>query len=176
MVLSLPYVSLWVTLSPSDHCALVDYGPIENGNYFSFSNAGVGTFRTHPVPTHPLQPLLATSTLVLPAPVPTTSAPSTGPAPYPPNLLDNLYPNNPTRKGQLRTVLNSRWYQYDGGDPEPKHELRQFIDEISPKEFKCSVCSKILPRFDRAEDHFRTHIKHRPYPCVRDCGNPDWQV
>jgi hypothetical protein len=33
-----------------------------------------------------------------------------------------------------------------------------------------------LQRFDRAEDHFRSHINHRPYRCEGECGNPNWRV
>lgn len=90
--------------------------------------------------------------------------------------FDTFYPNDPERKRQLLEVLSSKWYAYEGGSREPLHALRPFIDEKSTNEFECSVCLKVLPRLDRAEDHFRTHIRHRPFQCIGKCGKLNWSA
>lgn len=77
----------------------------------------------------------------------------------------------------LRNVLESYWWYHN--QLEPNDELDAFIDAEGQHRFRCSAigCERLFSRRERAINHFRTHINHRPFAC-RDgaCGDSSWYV
>lgn len=78
-------------------------------------------------------------------------------------------------RDQLRGALQSQWWQESR--KEPRACLNVFIRRIGNRIFECHSCGKRLSRADRAVDHFRTHIHHRPYHCTgaKACGDAGCQ-
>lgn len=76
-----------------------------------------------------------------------------------------LFPSS--SHGELRDrvfdIYRSDWWLTN--EREPHGVLHFFIERLGAKLFKCKACGKKLSRVDRAVDHFRTHIYHRPYKC-----------
>jgi len=78
-----------------------------------------------------------------------------------------------TLQGQLRDVLSSEWYQ--GNHLEPNDDLLPFIKTTphNKNRFGCWVngCQRLFSRRERAVNHFRSEINHRPYVCGNGaCG------
>lgn len=84
------------------------------------------------------------------------------------SLVDTLYPSGVSaylsHRSALVQLLESSWIQH--GTLEPSDATKQFIT-ITGRKYRCSVpsCGKHFTRLDRAINHFRTHIHHRPYTC-----------
>lgn len=75
---------------------------------------------------------------------------------------------------ELRDVLGSTWWREN--QLEPNEELDQFTRRESRHRFHCRAngCHRMFSRRDRAIDHFREHIDHRPFGCNKLCGDSSW--
>ncbi|KAG8839881.1 hypothetical protein FRC18_000004 [Serendipita sp. 400] len=73
-----------------------------------------------------------------------------------------------------REVIPSRWWSEN--TLEPNGLLMQFVRRLNNRLFECSSCGKKLRRVDRAVDHFREHLKHRPFRCIGQMGCGDSTV
>lgn len=73
----------------------------------------------------------------------------------------------------LREILGSSWWR--DNKQEPDDEFGQFVLRLreSPTRFRCQAngCNRVFSRRDRAIDHFRDHVDHRPYACETRCGD-----
>jgi hypothetical protein len=101
------------------------------------------------------------------------ATPQRGPNVNNDQFIQRLVPQ--TLQGQLRDVLSSEWYQ--GNYLEPNDDLLPFIRAISKNRFGCSVngCERLFSRRERAVNHFRSEINHRPYVCGHGaCGDDTW--
>lgn len=87
-------------------------------------------------------------------------------------FVQSTFPGNKALQNLLHDILLTQWW--DSNLREPRGELAQFVKRISTKCFECLSCGKRLNRSDRAVDHFRTHIDHRPFNCIGQCGSADW--
>lgn len=88
-------------------------------------------------------------------------------------LSHSLHPSVPQPlQGHLRDVLNSDWYH--NNHLEPNDELLTFIRVINRNRFQCRVigCERLFSRRERAVNHFRSEINHRPFVCTDGaCGD-----
>jgi hypothetical protein len=77
-------------------------------------------------------------------------------------------------QGPLGEILQSRWWLEN--QLEPDDELFSFILPESRTRFRCRAngCDSIFSRRDRAVNHFRSHIDHRPYSCNGKCEGVGW--
>ncbi|KAG8839884.1 hypothetical protein FRC18_000007 [Serendipita sp. 400] len=77
----------------------------------------------------------------------------------------------PHRDRLRREVITSRWWLEN--TLEPNGILMQFVRRLNNRLFECTSCGKKLKRIDRAVDHFRVHLEHRPFRCNGHMGCGD---
>lgn len=86
--------------------------------------------------------------------------------------LNRCYPKdyNERLRARLNAVLQSQWYQQQ--QHEPAGALNEFVYSLTETQFMCTVkgCPHVADRLDRAVNHFRVHIEHRPYDCAENGG------
>lgn len=82
----------------------------------------------------------------------------------------------PALRQPLTEVMLSNWWRENVLEPED--ELSKFILPESRTRFRCRAndCDRIFSRKDRAINHFRSHIDHRPYSCNGQCEVNGWYV
>lgn len=96
------------------------------------------------------------------------------------NLPTELFPGDSKEERERRCLLKEltdcKWFV--DNEHEPPYAFRPFVNEMSTNDYRCTVvkCGKRLNRLDRAQDHFRKHINHRPHPCHGKCGFLSWWV
>ncbi|CAG7851175.1 SubName: Full=Uncharacterized protein {ECO:0000313/EMBL:CCA71848.1} [Serendipita indica DSM 11827] len=82
----------------------------------------------------------------------------------------------PGLRSRLRKVLNSSWFRQN--QLEKRRELELFIIEPVKHEWKCALipCAdspNVWQKKQRAVDHIRTHLNHRPFSCRGRCKRPN---
>lgn len=85
-------------------------------------------------------------------------------------------PHQSELRERVYEIVCSNWWLWN--EKEPHGILHPFIERLGAKSFRCKSCHKKLTRVDRAIDHFRTHLHHRPYTCQGQpgCGDVLWYV
>lgn len=89
-------------------------------------------------------------------------------------FIDQAAP--PQLRGALRAAIESDWWRMN--TPEKHQDLDQFLVQPRPDQWRCMLrgCPDEVTwnRKERAVDHVRKHLDHRPFQCVNDrCGNTD---
>jgi len=106
-----------------------------------------------------------------------------------------------TRRAILDRMLKKDWYMNNDREPEcgtsdddvtlglagigTRSIFTAFLDECSKGRWKCAFGSakhpckrnmhnKTFDRVERAVDHVRSHLGHRPFVCNSDCGAQGW--
>lgn len=118
------------------------------------------------------------------------------------NILDNFFRDdaNPWRRAVLDNILHSSFYNNDEMEPDDKGATDPitmgygtrgrsiygvFIEEVGKGEWKClfrtagkpCAVATVFKRFERAVEHVRSHLNHRPYKCPGTCvTGPSWYV
>lgn len=110
-------------------------------------------------------------------------------------------PLETTRRGILDRIMKKDWYLNNDREPEcgtsdddvtlglmgigTRSVFTAFLDEHSKGQWKCAFGSakhpckrnmrkKTFDRVERAVDHIRSHLGHRPFVCDGDCGAQGW--
>jgi len=110
-------------------------------------------------------------------------------------------PSESTRRDILDRILKKDWYMNNEREPEcgtsdddvtlslagigTRSVLTAFLDEHGKGRWRCAFGSakhpcrrnmhkKTFDRVERAVDHVRSHLGHRPFVCNGDCGAPGW--
>lgn len=105
------------------------------------------------------------------------------------------------RRDILDRILKKDWYMNNDREPEcgssdddvtlglagigTRSVFTVFLDEYSKGRWKCAFGSakhpckrnmhkKTFDRVERAVDHIRSHLGHRPFVCIGDCGTQGW--
>lgn len=106
-----------------------------------------------------------------------------------------------TRRDTLDRIMKKDWYLNNDREPEcgtsdddvtlglagigTRSVFTAFLDEYSKGRWKCAFGSaknpckrnmhkKTFDRVERAVDHIRSHLGHRPFVCNGDCGTQGW--
>jgi hypothetical protein len=106
-----------------------------------------------------------------------------------------------TRRDILDCIIKKDWYLRNEREPvcwtadddvtqgragiETRSVFTAFLDEYSKGQWKCAFGSathpckrnmhkKTFDRVERAVDHVRSHLGHRPFVCDGDCGTQGW--
>lgn len=106
-----------------------------------------------------------------------------------------------TRRDILDRIMKKDWYLNNDREPEcgtsdddvtlglagigTRSVFTVFLDEYSKGRWKCTFGSakhpckrnmhkKTFDRVERAVDHIRSHLGHRPFVCIGDCGVQGW--
>jgi hypothetical protein len=79
-----------------------------------------------------------------------------------------------SHRSALGNVLRSNWWA--NNEMEPNKDLDRFIIRHSGNRYGCIIegCEMIFDRSQRAVDHFRKEIEHRPYKCLGVCSESGW--